>query len=440
MSDADVIYKTDALIAEDIDKYLETHQHKTMLRFITCGSVDDGKSTLIGRLLYDSKMIFEDQLEALHADSKKVGTQGQEIDFALLVDGLAAEREQGITIDVAYRSFDANGRRILLGDAPGHVQYTRNMVTASAGADVAILLIDAKNGILPQTRRHLALCAMLGVREVIACVNKIDLVDYSEARFDEIEAELRAAADAVGVRSLIAIPLSALNGVNVVTRSDATPWYDGPCVLEVLHDVDPPIAEAAFRMPVQWVVRHDDGVDDVRGLAGRVESGTVAVGDEIVALPSGATTRIARIDVLGRVVESASAPFSVTLHFEDDVDVSRGDMIARVKNAPKPSQDIDAMVCWMTTAPLQPRQKLAIKHTTRTGRALVKDIQYRLDVNTLHRDQATNELGVNEIGRVTLRTTVPLLCDPYSKNRTTGSFILIDEATGVTVGAGMING
>ena len=407
-----------------------------LLRVVAVGSVDDGKSTLIGRLLHDTGHLTKDQIEAIEEASRKRGRKG--IDLALLTDGLRAEREQGITIDVAYRSFDANGRRILLGDAPGHVQYTRNMVTASAGADVAILLIDAKNGILPQTRRHLALCAMLGVREVIACVNKIDLVDYSEARFDEIEAELRAAADAVGVRSLIAIPLSALNGVNVVTRSDETPWYDGPCVLEVLHDVDPPIAEESFRMPVQWVVRHDDGVDDVRGLAGRIESGTVAVGDEIAALPSGATTRIARIDVLGRDVDAASAPLSVTLHLEDDVDVSRGDTIAHVDSAPVAAARFTATVAWLDEQPLTVPARLEAKAGTRSVPVIVEELVERLDLETMEAVPA-DVLEANDIGAVAILAASPLVLEPYGENRAMGSLVLIDPATNRTVAAAMVD-
>ena len=407
-----------------------------LLRVVAVGSVDDGKSTLIGRLLHDTGHLTKDQIEAIEEASRKRGRKG--IDLALLTDGLRAEREQGITIDVAYRSFDANGRRILLGDAPGHVQYTRNMVTASAGADVAILLIDAKNGILPQTRRHLALCAMLGVREVIACVNKIDLVDYSEARFDEIEAELRAAADAVGVGNLIAIPLSALNGVNVVTRSDETPWYDGPCVLEVLHDVDPPIAEEAFRMPVQWVVRHDDGVEDVRGLAGRIESGTVAVGDEITALPSGATTRVARIDVLGRDVESASAPLSVTLHLEDDVDVSRGDTIAHVTGAPVAAARFTATVAWLDEQPLTVPARLEAKAGARSVPVIVEELVERLDLETMEAVPA-DTLEANDIGAVAILAASPLVLEPYGENRAMGSLVLIDPATNRTVAAAMVD-
>jgi sulfate adenylyltransferase subunit 1 len=411
--------------------------HETpLLRVVAVGSVDDGKSTLIGRLLHDTGHLTADQLEAVEEASRRRGRKG--VDLALLTDGLRAEREQGITIDVAYRSFEADGRRILLGDAPGHVQYTRNMVTAAAGADVAILLIDAKNGILPQTRRHLALCAMLAVRHVIACVNKIDLVDYDRARFDEIEAELRGAADAVGVASLSAIPLSALLGINLVERSPETPWYDGPSVLEALHDLDSPIAEDAFRLPVQWVVRHDDGAEDVRGLAGRIESGTIAVGDEVVALPSGAGTRVARIDVLGRDVESASAPLSVTLHLDDDVDVARGDVIAAVEGAPVVASRCSATVAWLDEQPLRAPARFEAKAGTRTVPVMVERLVERLDLDAMEPAPA-EALEANDIGVVELLAASPLVLDPYAANRALGSLVLVDPATNRTVAAVMVD-
>ncbi|MGI9117473.1 MAG: sulfate adenylyltransferase subunit 1 [Gaiellales bacterium] len=407
-----------------------------LLRVVAVGSVDDGKSTLIGRLLHDTGHLTKDQVEAIEEASRKRGRKG--VDLALLTDGLRAEREQGITIDVAYRSFEANGRRILLGDAPGHEQYTRNMVTASAGADVAILLIDAKNGILPQTRRHLALCAMLGVSDVIACVNKLDLVGYDEGRFDEVAGELRATAAAVGVESLIAIPLSALNGVNVVERSDQTPWYDGPSVLEVLHDLDPPIAEEAFRMPVQWVVRHDDGVADIRGLAGRIESGTVAVGDEVVAMPSGVVSRIAAIDVVGTVVETAAAPLSVTLHLEDDVDVSRGDVIALAADAPAPVTRFTATVAWLDEQPLTAPARLEAKAGSRAVPVIVEELLERLELETMDRVPA-DALGANDIGVISVLAASPLVLEPYSSNRALGSLILIDPASNRTVAAVLVD-
>ncbi len=412
-----------------------------LLRFATAGSVDDGKSTLIGRLLLDSKSIFEDQLEAVEATSEAKGYDYT--DLALLTDGLRSEREQGITIDVAYRYFATPNRKFIIADTPGHVQYTRNMVTGASTADLGLVLVDARQGLTEQSRRHAVILSLLRVPHLVLAVNKMDLVDFDQAVYDRIYAEFTQFATKLNVPDLEVIPISALQGDNVVTRSENMPWYSGPTLMHHLEHVhvasDRDLIDARF--PVQYVIRpKSDEFHDYRGYAGQVAGGVLKPGDEVVVLPSGMTSRISRIDLFDREITEAFPPMSVTVHLEDDVDVSRGDMIARVKNAPTPSQDIDAMVCWMTTVPLQPRQKLAIKHTTRTGRALVKDIQYRLDVNTLHRDQETKELGVNEIGRVTLRTTVPLLADPYSKNRTTGSFILIDEATGVTVGAGMING
>ena len=406
-----------------------------LLRVVAVGSVDDGKSTLIGRLLHDTGHLTKDQIEAVEEASRKRGRKG--IDLALLTDGLRAEREQGITIDVAYRSFDANGRRILLGDAPGHVQYTRNMVTASAGADVAILLIDAKNGILPQTRRHLALCAMLGVGHVIACVNKIDLVGYDESRFREIAAELGEAAEAVGVRGLSIVPISALEGVNVIELSPATPWYDGPSVLEILHDLDPPIAEDAFRMPVQWVVRHDDGVDDVRGLAGRIESGAVAVGDEVVALPSGVASRVARIDVLGRDADAASAPLSVTIHLEDDVDVSRGDVLVPAAASPVVASEFVATIAWLDEQPLVAPARLEAKAGTRVTPVLVQELRERLELDTMTHVPA-DALEANDIGVATLLSATPLPLEPYAENRSLGSLILVDPATNRTVAAVMV--
>jgi bifunctional enzyme CysN/CysC/sulfate adenylyltransferase subunit 1 len=412
-----------------------------LLRFATAGSVDDGKSTLIGRLLLDSKSIFEDQLQAVEATSTSKGYDYT--DLALLTDGLRSEREQGITIDVAYRYFATPNRKFIIADTPGHVQYTRNKVTGASTADLGLVLVDARQGLTEQSRRHAVILSLLRVPHLVLAVNKMDLVDFDEAVYDKIQAEFTQFATKLNIPDLQVIPISALQGDNVVNRSEKMAWYSGPTLMHHLEHVhvasDRDLIDARF--PVQYVVRpKSDEFHDYRGYAGQVAGGVLKPGDEVVVLPSGMTSRIARIDLFDQEITEAFPPMSVTVHLEDDVDVSRGDMIARIKNAPEPLQDIDAMVCWMTTTPLKPRQKLAIKHTTRTGRALVKDIQYRLDVNTLHRDQETKELGVNEIGRVQLRTTVPLLSDPYAKNRATGSFILIDEATGVTVGAGMING
>ena len=411
-----------------------------LLRFATAGSVDDGKSTLIGRLLLDSKAIFEDQLEAVEATSQSRGYDYT--DLALLTDGLRSEREQGITIDVAYRYFATPTRKFIIADTPGHVQYTRNMVTGASTADLGLVLVDARQGLTEQSHRHAVILSLLRVPHLVLAVNKMDLVDYDQDVYDRIHKEFTSFATKLNIPDLEVIPISALNGDNVVNRSENMPWYNGSSLMHHLENVhvasDRDLVDT--RLPVQYVVRpKSDNFHDYRGYAGQVAGGVLKPGDEVVVLPSGLTSKIAAIDLFDKEIGEAFPPMSVTVRLEDDVDVSRGDMIARVKNAPTPSQDIDAMVCWMTNEPLRPKQKLAIKHTTRAGRALVKDVQYRLDVNTLHRDQETKELGLNEIGRVQLRTTVPLLCDPYSKNRTTGSFILIDEATGVTVGAGMIN-
>ena len=411
-----------------------------LLRFATAGSVDDGKSTLIGRLLFDSKSIFTDQLESVEKTSQDKG-HGY-VDLSLLTDGLRSEREQGITIDVAYRYFATPNRKFIIADTPGHVQYTRNMVTGASTADLGLVLVDARHGLTEQSRRHAVLLSLLRVPHLVLCINKMDLVDYSQEVYNKISAEFTAFATKLNIPDLEVIPISALQGDNVVQRAENMSWYSGPTLIHHLEHVhvasDRDLVDVRF--PVQYVVRpKSDEHHDYRGYAGQIAGGVLKPGDEVVVLPSGMTSKIAGIDLFDKEIPEAFPPMSVTVRLEDDVDVSRGDMIARVKNTPEASQDIDAMICWMTTAPLRPRQKLAIKHTSNSARALVKDIQYRLDVNSLHRDLETKELGLNEIGRVQLRTTKPLLCDPYSKNRTTGSFILIDEATGVTVGAGMIN-
>ena len=411
-----------------------------LLRFATAGSVDDGKSTLIGRLLLDAKGIFEDQLASVEATSRSRGYDYT--DLALLTDGLRSEREQGITIDVAYRYFATPKRKFIIADTPGHVQYTRNMVTGASTADLGLVLVDARQGLTEQSRRHAVLLSLLRVPHLVLAVNKMDLVGYDRATYEAIHTEFTAFATKLNIPDLQVIPISALNGDNVVTRSQNMDWYDGQSLMHHLENVhvasDRDLVDTRF--PVQYVIRpKSDEFHDYRGYAGRVAGGVLTPGDDVLVRPSGMTSKVAGIDLFDTEITEAFPPMSVTVRLTDDVDVSRGDMICRPQNAPTPSQDIDAMICWMTTEPLKPRQKLAIKHTTRLGRTLVKDIQYRLDVNTLHRDQNTKELGLNEIGRVQLRTTIPLLCDPYSKNRTTGSFILIDEATGVTVGAGMIN-
>ena len=418
----------------------DTERSMDLLRFATAGSVDDGKSTLIGRLLLDSKSIFEDQLEAVAATSQDKGYDYT--DLALLTDGLRSEREQGITIDVAYRYFATPARKFIIADTPGHVQYTRNMVTGASTADLGLVLVDARQGLTEQSRRHAVLLSLLRVPHLVLAVNKMDLVDYDQEVFVRIQQEFTSFATKLNIPDLTVIPLSALRGDNVVARSDNMNWYEGPSLMHHLENVH--VASdrdlVTSRFPVQYVIRpKSDDFHDYRGYAGQLAGGVLKKGDDVIVLPSGMTSKVASIELYDNEIDEAFPPMSVTVRLTDDVDVSRGDMLARANNAPKPSQDIDAMVCWMTSNPLRAGRKLAIKHTTRTGRAVVKDIGYRLDVNTLHRDLDTGELGLNEIGRVKLRTTVPLLCDPYSKNRTTGSFILIDEATGVTVGAGMIN-
>jgi len=413
-----------------------------ILRFATAGSVDDGKSTLIGRLLYDSKTIFQDQLEAVERTSAERGDEYTNL--ALLTDGLRAEREQGITIDVAYRYFATPRRKFIIADTPGHIQYTRNMVTGASTANVALILVDARNGIVEQSRRHAFLATLLRIPHLVVCVNKMDLVDWNEERFEEIKAEFRQFATKLDVQDLTFIPVSALHGDNVVERSPNMAWYEGLPLLRFLEEVhiasDRNLIDNRF--PVQYVIRPMSSTGlDYRGYAGQVAGGVFKPGDEVVVLPSGFTSTIAAIDGPNGPIDEAYPPMSVAIRLADEIDISRGDMICRPKNRPTSSQDIDAMVCWMSEAgQLQPRQKLAIKHTTRWARALVNDVQYRLDVNTLHRDEQATSLGLNEIGRVSLRTTAPLFFDEYRRNRTTGSFVLVDEVTNNTVAAGMILG
>ncbi|OLT16878.1 sulfate adenylyltransferase [Serinicoccus sp. CUA-874] len=410
-----------------------------LLRFATAGSVDDGKSTLIGRLLLDSKAIFEDQLESVEKTSKDKGFDYT--DLALLTDGLRSEREQGITIDVAYRYFATPRRKFIIADTPGHVQYTRNMVTGASTADLGLVLVDARQGMTEQSRRHAVILSMLRVPHLVLAVNKMDLVDFSEERFREIEAEFTAFARKLDVPDLTVIPISALQGDNVVSRSDNMDWYEGSSLLHHLEHVyigsDREMRDVRF--PVQYVVRpKSDEFHDYRGYAGQVAGGVMKPGDEVIVLPSGMTSTIEAIDAFDKQLDEAYPPMSVTVRLADDVDVSRGDMIARVNNQPEQTQDLDAMVCWMSPGALKPRAKLLVKHTTRTVKALVKEIDYRLDVNTLHRDQEAEEIGLNELGRVRMRVQQPLMVDLYEQNRVTGSFILIDQASGVTVGAGMI--
>ncbi|MBJ2119697.1 sulfate adenylyltransferase [Arthrobacter sp. MSA 4-2] len=412
-----------------------------LLRLATAGSVDDGKSTLIGRMLYDSKSIFTDQLEAIERTSRDRGDDYT--DLALLTDGLRAEREQGITIDVAYRYFATPKRKFIVADTPGHIQYTRNMVTGASTADVGIVLADARKGLIEQSRRHAFLVSLLQVPHLVLAVNKMDLVDWSEEVYESIRAEFVEFASKLQISDLTVIPMSALKGDNVVERSANMPWYQGAPLLHHLENVhiasDRNLVDVRF--PVQYVIRpHQNRNQDYRGYAGQVAGGVLKAGDEVVVLPSGLGTRIAGIETADGPVEEAFAPMSVVLRLEDDLDVSRGDMICRPNNRPSVSQDIDAMVCWMGDSPLVPGQKLAIKHTTRTARTLVKELQYELNINTLHRNLEAVDLRLNEIGRVRLRTTSPLMADEYRRNRATGGFVLIDEATNATVGAGMIVG
>ena len=409
-----------------------------ILRFATAGSVDDGKSTLIGRLLYDSKSIFTDQLEAVERTSEQRGDEYT--DLALLTDGLRAEREQGITIDVAYRYFSTPRRKFIIADTPGHIQYTRNMVTGSSTADLAVILVDARKGLQEQSRRHATIVSLLRVPHVVLAVNKMDLVDWSQDVFEEIRSDFIDFAAKLDFTDVETIPLSALKGDNVVTRSTHMDWYHGASLMHHLENVyiasDRNLID--IRFPVQYVIRPQNGRGDYRGLAGQVMGGVLRPGDDVVVLPSGLPSTIKAIDTADGELDEAYPPMSVTIRLEDEVDVSRGDMISRPNNQPEATQDIDAMICWMDNAPLTVGGKYAIKHTTRSARALVKDIKYELDINTLHRTQTPASLGLNSIGRVTLRSTQPLLVDPYRRNRQTGSFIVIDEATNRTVGAGFI--
>ncbi|MFG1918877.1 sulfate adenylyltransferase subunit 1 [Micromonospora sp. NPDC048898] len=424
-------------VAEDV-----TPEGRAMdlLRFATAGSVDDGKSTLIGRLLYDTKSLFTDQLAAVEAVSAARGDEYTNL--ALLTDGLRAEREQGITIDVAYRYFATPRRKFIIADTPGHTQYTRNMVTGASTADLALILVDARKGLVEQSRRHTFLCSLLRVPHLVLCVNKMDLVDWSQEVFERISDEFTAFAAKLEVPDLAVVPVSALHGDNIVTRSEHTPWYEGPSLLHHLERVhiasDRNLVDVRF--PVQYVIRPQSTTfTDYRGYAGQVASGVLKPGDDVLVLPSGFTSRIAGIETADGPVTEAYPPMSVTVRLTDEIDISRGDLICRPNNGPSVAQDIEAMICWMDeSTPLRPGAKYAIKHTTRTARAVIRELHYRLEVNSLHRDEAATELGLNEIGRVRLRTTVPLFADEYRRNRTTGGFILIDETTNRTIAAGMI--
>ena len=434
----DQIYQTDALIAENIDAYLEAHQHKTMLRFITCGSVDDGKSTLIGRLLYDSKMIFEDQLAALEADSKRVGTQGENIDFALLVDGLAAEREQGITIDVAYRFFATEKRKFIVADTPGHEQYTRNMVTGASTADLAVILIDARKGVLTQTRRHSYLAHLLGIRHIVLAVNKMDLVNYDRAVFDRIVEDYRAFTESIGIIDFTAIPISGLAGDNIASPSDAMTWYEGPTLLNHLETVE--IDQSAdqrkpFRMPVQWVNRPNL---DFRGFSGTIAAGQIHPGDEVRVLPSGKTSSVARIVTLDGELERAVAGQAVTLCLKDEIDCSRGQVITAANSPVEVADQFEATVIWMDEDDMVPGRAYWLRIGPQTVSATVAQPKYQVNVNTMEH-LAAKTLDLNAIGVAIVTTDRDIPFAPYADSRDLGGFILIDKLTNRTVGAGLIH-
>ncbi len=438
MSKAPSSFQTDALIAEDIDAYLHAHQHKSLLRFITCGSVDDGKSTLIGRLLYDSKMIFEDQLAALESDSAKHGTQGEEIDFALLVDGLAAEREQGITIDVAYRFFTTEKRKFIVADTPGHEQYTRNMVTGASTADCAVILIDARKGVLQQTRRHSFLVNLLGIRHVVLAVNKMDLVSYDQSTFEHIVADYRSFASSIGIEDFTAIPISGFKGDNITTISANTPWYSGAALMEHLETIEVASTAAqqrSFRMPVQWVNRPNL---DFRGFAGLIASGTVRPGDAVRIVPSGKTSTVQSIETFDGQLDEAVAGQSITLTLADEVDCSRGDVIAAADDPPQASDQFSATIVWMDEEELKPGRGYWLKIGSQMVTATVQPPKYEIDVNSLDH-LAAKTLGLNAIGVAEFATDRPITFEPYNVSRQLGGFILIDKFTNATVAAGMID-
>ena len=420
-------------------KTLQNYETSELLRFTTAGSVDDGKSTLIGRLLYDSKAIFEDQMEAIEEASMRSGAD--EVNLALLTDGLRAEREQGITIDVAYRYFATPKRKFIIADTPGHVQYTRNMVTGASTANAALILIDARHGVIEQTLRHAFIASLLQIPHVVVCVNKMDLVDYSEEVFEKIRTVFMGFAGKLAIKDIHFIPISALKGDNVVNRSTKMDWYQGPTLMYLLEHVyigsDNNHIDARF--PVQYVIRPQSAeYPDYRGYAGRLASGTLRKGDAVVVLPSGFSSHIKSIDFYKDTLDIAYAPQSVTITLEDDIDISRGDMIVRENNRPEISQDIDIMICWLNDKPMRPGGKYALMHTSNEVRCMIRDVKYKIDINTLDRDNEDKNIGMNDIGRISIRTTKPLYFDSYRQNRVTGSLILIDEATNETVCAGMI--
>ncbi|MEL0455272.1 sulfate adenylyltransferase subunit CysN [Flavobacteriaceae bacterium SZ-1-7] len=410
-----------------------------LLRFTTAGSVDDGKSTLIGRLLYDSKSIFEDQLEAIESSSKRKGHDG--VDLALFTDGLRDEREQGITIDVAYRYFTTPKRKFIIADTPGHIQYTRNMVTGASTANAALILVDARHGVVEQTRRHAFIASLLQIPHIIVCINKMDLVDFKEETYNNVLSQFEEFSSKLLVKDVRFIPMSALLGDNVVNQSENMPWYKGASLLHTLETmhISSDINKVDARFPVQTVLRPQrEGFIDYRGYAGRVSSGVFRKGDEITIMPSGFTSKIKTIDVYDKQIDEAFAPMSVSITLEDDIDISRGDMLVRSNNKPEASQDIEVMLCWLNNSPSRPRTKYSIFHTTNQQKAMIKEIVYKIDINSLNRKEEQVELKMNEIAKVKLRTTRPLMVDSYRKNRSTGSIILVDDATNETVAAGMI--
>ena len=410
-----------------------------LLRFTTAGSVDDGKSTLIGRLLYDSKAIFEDQMELLEETSKQRGEEG--VNLALLTDGLRSEREQGITIDVAYRYFATPKRKFIIADTPGHIQYTRNMVTGASTANLALLLVDARHGVIEQTKRHAFIASLLQIPHIAVCVNKMYLVNYSKEAYDKIKKDFEDFATKLEIKDVRFIPISALNGDNVVDRSKNMDWYDGSTLMHLLENIHigSDHNHVDCRFPVQFVIRpQSKEYPDYRGYAGRIEGGVFKPGDDVSVLPSGFTSKIKAIDTFDGEVNQAFSPMSVCITLEDDIDISRGDMIVRENNKPTIEQDIDVMICWMNEKKMMIRGKYTIRHTSQTARCIIKEVKYKMDINTLHRIEEEKEIGLNDIGRISIRTTKPLFFDSYRRNRNTGSVILVDEATNETVAAGMI--
>lgn len=427
-------------MAEVAEKYdSKGYLNMELLRFTTAGSVDDGKSTLIGRLLYDSKSIFEDQMDAIEAVSERKGEE--HVNLALLTDGLRAEREQGITIDVAYRYFATPKRKFIIADTPGHIQYTRNMVTGASTANLAIILVDARHGVIEQTKRHAFIASLLQIPHVVVCVNKMDLVEYKEDAFEQVQSDFENFSAKLDIKDVRFVPISALLGDNVVDRSKNMDWYQGPILMHILENVHIGSDQNHIdsRFPVQYVVRPmTTEYHDYRGYAGRVAGGIFRAGEEVSVLPSGFTSKIKSIDSMDGPVDKAFPPMSVTMTLEDDIDISRGDMIVKVNNQPEAKQEFDVMVCWLNEKPMQVGGKYTLKHTSRDARCIIKDVKYKMNINTLQKLEDDNQIGLNDIGRITLRTTVPIFLDGYRKNRNTGSLIIVDEATNDTVGACMV--